>query len=139
LNEYLTDEIFKKNCYLPEFKMSQAIQENLHLYSQIHFPVRRRHMQAQGLYRLRKVKGWTPILDVGQNKCVVDLYLVYLTLLMHQQLTHHWPQYGSVNGDQNVWICKPCYNSRGFGIFCFNQKQEIISTFSKKAPAPKVV
>lgn len=58
---------------------------------------------------------------------------------MSKTLEQHWPQYGAVNGSQNVWICKPCYNARGLGIFCFNQKSDIINTFSKKAPAPKVV
>ena len=59
---------------------------------------------------------------------------------MHRQLEKYWPQYKTVNGDKNVWICKPCYNARGFGIYCINNKAEIINTFSKtKAPAPKVV
>lgn len=44
-----------------------------------------------------------------------------------------------MNGSDNVWICKPSYNARGLGIFCFNQKEDIINTFSKKAPAPKIV
>lgn len=54
-------------------------------------------------------------------------------------MQRHWPQYRTVNGTNNVWICKPCYNARGLGIFCFNKKADIISTFSKKAPTPKVV
>lgn len=58
---------------------------------------------------------------------------------MHQNLTKHYPQYNYVNGSHNVWICKPCYNARGLGIFCFNEKSEIVQSFAKKAPAPKVV
>ena len=58
---------------------------------------------------------------------------------MHGLLEQHWPQYQTVNGSHNVWICKPCYNARGLGIFCFNNKYDIINTFTKKAPTPKVV
>jgi len=60
---------------------------------------------------------------------------------MSKLLEKHLPQYGprGVNGTQNTWICKPSYNARGLGIFCFNKRQDIIATFCKKAPAPKVV
>lgn len=86
--------------------------------------------------KLKKLRGWRHVEIEG-----INLYLVYLTIQLSRKLEKHWPQYGpkTVNGDRNVWICKPSYNARGLGIFCFNQKSEIINTFSKKAPAPKIV
>jgi hypothetical protein len=137
---YHTDEFFKRNCFLPEYKLTDGQLETLYLYSQISLPLRRKEMEKQGLAKLRRHRGWTPVLNVGQSESFqLDLYLVYVTLKMHRQMEKHWPQYKTVNGSNNVWICKPCYNSRGLGIYCFNQKSEIIHTFAKKAPTPKVV
>lgn len=69
----------------------------------------------------------------------VPLYLVYLAFRIHRQLEKALPQYSTVDGTSNVWICKPSYNARGHGIFCFNKKSEIMTHFCKKAPAPKIV
>jgi len=86
--------------------------------------------------KLKRLRGWRLL----ENERI-DPYLVYLTIQLSRKLEKYWPQYGpkSVNGDQNVWICKPSYNARGLGIFCFSQKSDIVNTFSKKAPAPKIV
>lgn len=66
---------------------------------------------------------------------------MFITIKLSKKLEKNLPQYGSksVDGSKNVWICKPAYNARGLGIFCFNNKSDIINTFSKKAPAPKIV
>jgi len=36
-------------------------------------------------------------------------------------------------------LCKPSYNARGVGIFCFNNIKELFNTQSKRSPAPKIV
>ena len=132
------DELFKKNCFLPSFSLSHNVQEHLYCYSRVEFPLRIKDLQVLEFCRIRRLNGWTTVSDAA-NHSKLNLYLVYLTLKMHSALTQHVPQYSTVNGTQNVWICKPSYNARGFGIFLFNQKTEFENTFTKKAPAPKVV
>jgi hypothetical protein len=39
----------------------------------------------------------------------------------HHLLIEALPQYAKgVDGDHNAWIVKPCYNARGFGIYCID-------------------
>lgn len=46
-----------------------------------------------------------------------SLYLIYKIHKYHKLMKKHFPQYLN-DGVNNVWICKPCYNARGFGIYC---------------------
>lgn len=64
---YHCDEFFKKNCFLPEYKLTDNQMETLQLYGEIVLPLRRRQLQNPSLSKLRKVRGWTPILNVGQS------------------------------------------------------------------------
>lgn len=34
-----TDELFKKNCFLPTFSLSNSVQEHLYCYSRVEFPL----------------------------------------------------------------------------------------------------
>ena len=47
------------------------------------------------------------------------LYLIYKIHKYHELLKKSLPQY-SMDGSNNVWIVKPCYNARGFGIYCID-------------------
>tara|TARA_B110000285_G_scaffold184711_1_gene209349 strand:+ start:70 stop:378 length:309 start_codon:yes stop_codon:yes gene_type:complete len=37
----------------------------------------------------------------------------------HKAMKRAIPQYVT-DGTRNVWIVKPCYNARGFGIYCID-------------------
>lgn len=80
--------------------------------------------------KLFKTKGWS-------NK--INLHTVYITKLVENGIKKVFPQYDKVDGTSNTWICKPSYNARGHGIFCFNKREEVLQRFCKNAPAPKVV
>ncbi len=68
---------------------------------------------------------------------VPNLYLCYKIMKYHHLLIEALPQYAKgVDGDYNAWIVKPCYNARGFGIYCidncvkeFNLFQNGVSSF----------
>lgn len=47
------------------------------------------------------------------------LLLIYRVFKYHQRLKQALPQY-SLDGTRNIWIVKPCYNARGFGIYCID-------------------
>jgi tubulin monoglycylase TTLL3/8 len=40
-----------------------------------------------------------------------------------------------IDGTRNVWIIKPCYNSRGFGIYCIDNVLEEFRDFAKNNQA----
>ena len=48
---------------------------------------------------------------------VASLYLMSKVALCHNKMKQFIPQY-KIDGTRNVWIVKPCYNARGFGIYC---------------------
>lgn len=48
-----------------------------------------------------------------------SLHMIYKVCKYHQRMHKHLPQY-RIDGVHNVWIVKPCYNARGFGIHCTN-------------------
>jgi hypothetical protein len=76
------------------------------------------------------LKGWE----------IPNLYLVYITCKMHKLLKQKVPQYAQIDGDYNIWISKPSYNSRGLGVFCFDQiKDAMPNAVSKRAMCPKIV
>ena len=64
---------------------------------------------------------------------------MFLTVKIHNQLKKSIFQYKNIDDIHNVWICKPSYNARGFGIFCFNQLKDLFNGASKRSPAPKMV
>jgi hypothetical protein len=49
-----------------------------------------------------------------------NLYVMYTAFRIHKAMKKHCPQYGSIDGDRNIWISKPSYNARGVGVFCFD-------------------
>lgn len=65
--------------------------------------------------------------------------MIALTLRIDSLLTKKLPQYSCLDGTSNVWICKPSYNARGHGIFCFNDQNVVINNFLKTNSVPKVV
>ena len=38
-----------------------------------------------------------------------------------------------MDGQRNVWIVKPCYNARGFGIYCIDDCQYEFQTVLSSA------
>ena len=48
-----------------------------------------------------------------------SLRMIYKVQKYHQRMMESLPQY-RIDGLRNVWIVKPCYNARGFGIHCTN-------------------
>ena len=48
-----------------------------------------------------------------------SLYLMYRVAKCHEQMKKSIAQY-QTDGAHNVWIVKPCYNARGFGIYCID-------------------
>ncbi len=65
---------------------------------------------------------------------------MYQTYKLHQRLKTKLKQYKAIDGCRNIWISKPSYNSRGVGIFCFNQLKEAFNGNSyKRQSCPKIV
>lgn len=128
------DEYFKKNFLHFEYKLPNQLIDLLLQYSSLDVPITNKENTLLTKFRKLKQSTWAE----PKHICV---YLMFITIKLSKKLEENLPQYGgrSVNGCKNVWICKPSYNARGLGIFCFNNKSEIINTFSKKAPAPKIV
>jgi hypothetical protein len=42
-----------------------------------------------------------------------------------------FPQFNSIDGKHNLWIVKPSYNARGFGIFCSRDINDIMPDMKK--------
>lgn len=77
----------------------------------------------------KRLNGWeTP-----------NFYVIFITIKIHQELKKNFPQYKSIDSDNNIWICKPSYNARGFGIYCFNDVKDLFIGSIKKNPTPKIV
>lgn len=75
-----------------------------------------------------KKEGWEPLSIWYLNKLVdIDNKL--------RAIVPHYEQ----DGCNNTWICKPAYNSKGFGIFLFNTYEQAKDLVSKKSMIPKVV
>jgi len=68
-----------------------------------------------------------------------SFYLMFITYKVHKILKRIDFQYGAIDSYHNTWICKPSYNARGIGIFCFNSIKDLFNGSSKKSPAPKIV
>lgn len=64
---------------------------------------------------------------------------MFLTYKIHKELKKNIYQYKSIDSYSNVWICKPSYNARGFGIYCFNNLRDLFLGSVKKNPIPKIV
>ena len=89
-----------------------------------------------------------PINDVPESHAILtkltswdypSFYLMFITYKVHKILKRIDFQYGAIDSYHNTWICKPSYNSRGIGIFCFNSIKDLFNGSSKKSPAPKIV
>jgi hypothetical protein len=68
--------------------------------------------------------------DIYSNWERPRLLLIYRIMKYHKQLKELLPQY-STDGTRNVWIVKPCYNARGFGIYCIDNCFQEFHTFQK--------
>ncbi len=64
---------------------------------------------------------------------------MFLTLKLNRELKKCIYQYKAIDDFHNIWICKPSYNARGIGIYCFNSLNNLFTSSSKKSPAPKIV
>jgi hypothetical protein len=62
------------------------------------------------------------------------LFMMYKSMKFHKQMKKLMPQY-STDGTRNIWIVKPCYNARGFGIYCIDNCVQEFMTFMKNCQA----
>ena len=62
------------------------------------------------------------------------LLMICKVLKFHKEMKKKIPQY-STDGTRNVWIVKPCYNARGFGIYCIDNCVSEFMTFMKNSQA----
>jgi hypothetical protein len=58
------------------------------------------------------------------------LLIMQKVLAFHKKMKKLIPQYAT-DGTRNVWIVKPCYNARGFGIYCIDNCIQEFMTFMK--------
>jgi Tubulin-tyrosine ligase family len=59
-----------------------------------------------------------------------SLYLLYKVMKYHKLLKETFPQYVN-DGTRNIWIVKPSYNARGFGIYLIDSMKEIMQSGRK--------
>lgn len=53
------------------------------------------------------------------------------TVVLDLRLSKYLPQYGTIDGTQNIWVVKPSYNARGVGVYCTNKLKDIIQQGKK--------
>lgn len=53
------------------------------------------------------------------------MYLIYKICKYHKLLKRVFPQY-KIDGMRNIWIVKPSYNARGFGIYLVDTVKELV-------------
>ena len=82
-------------------------------------PVRRLRHAYSDVFNFR---GWE----------IPNVYVMYQAYKMHKEMKAKYPQYGSIDGSDNVWICKPSFTARGVGIFCFRSLGELFGGAQKK-------
>jgi hypothetical protein len=58
------------------------------------------------------------------------MYLVYKIYKYHKLLKQNLPQY-KIDGCKNIWIVKPSYNARGFGIYLVDNLKDLMSGAKK--------
>ncbi len=58
------------------------------------------------------------------------MYLIYKICKYHRLLKETFPQYAT-DGVRNIWIVKPSYNARGFGIYLIDSMKEILANGRK--------
>ncbi len=54
------------------------------------------------------------------------MYLIYKICKYHKLLKSNFPQYATVDGSRNIWIVKPSYNARGFGIYLVDNVRDLV-------------
>ena len=67
----------------------------------------------KGLYGYSFIRFPVPE-STAKTYNIPSLWLQYQTVLIHERLCR-FPQY-HIDGSENMWISKPCYNARGIGI-----------------------
>ena len=73
--------------------------------------------EAHGRNQQERIKAERIAQNSGWEK--PSLYLMYRVAKCHDQMKKNIAQY-QMDGTHNVWIVKPCYNARGFGIYCID-------------------
>jgi hypothetical protein len=108
------------NCQNIHKMYSEKIWDELVSYSSLELPI-------QDFEKLPHcIKPSQKEVKIGQYDNNTDYFsswerptmlLIYQVYQYHRKLKDNLPQY-STDGTRNVWIVKPCYNARGFGIYC---------------------
>ena len=72
---------------------------------------------------MTKTAGEKPSLyyysDTNHGWVRPNMHIIYRIVKYHKMMKKMISQY-STDGQRNVWIVKPCYNARGFGIYCID-------------------
>ena len=118
-------------------------------YSKVEFPVTDMNTLPQELMpskkelkALQKVVS-NPCPKENEGQIFIDgdhgwerpnLLTICKVLKFHKEMKNKIPQY-STDGTRNVWIVKPCYNARGFGIYCIDNCVQEFMTFIKNSQA----
>jgi len=138
MNDLVVDEIrphdarhgFRNTGYEgPINKMfNEKIWNELLSYSKVDFPITDYAGLPESIKPLKKelattangqVSGLNSLNDGFSRWERPSLLLIYRIYKYHKLMKQAIPQY-STDGINNVWIVKPCYNARGFGIYCID-------------------
>jgi len=64
--------------------------------------------------------------------------MIHRLVKYHRLLKQHFPQY-KVDGTRNIWIVKPSYNARGFGIYCIDSVKDLFTGTGSRKVQNKVI
>eukprot|EP00347_Sterkiella_histriomuscorum_P009991 403339101 len=120
------DEFIKKDFYKDRYEFQAKIVELMLQYSQLTLPITDISLVNKDL---QKLTGWD----------YPNMYIIFVTYKIHKLLKQCLSQYDMIDDSYNTWICKPSYNARGFGIFCFNSLNQLFNGQTRKQTAPKIV
>lgn len=85
------DEFFKRNAWIPEYRLPSSLLDLLMCYSALKLPLKSLDCLEASTSRvhqkLRKSKGWAQLLFVDTN----ITYLMYLTLKQQVAMELYWP------------------------------------------------
>lgn len=99
----------------------------------------------KGLKALQAILKLADGTSAAQRECYADstgnpcwenpsMLLVCKVVKYHKAMKRLIAQYAT-DGTRNIWIVKPCYNARGFGIYCIDNCLQEFSSFTKNAQA----
>lgn len=80
----------------------------------------------------RVLKYHSMLVERGVPPQLVETYDQVKVVRLSVDLLTEMTQSRQIDGVQNIWVVKPSYNSRGFGIYCTRQLAQILSEGTKR-------